>query len=193
MWGSFGLSVRAALPCSLTISPLQFVRDVGDGILPSWQPIVQRQRQQPFSEAQRQWQLLRRGRYLEFNLLYDRGVKFGLDGGRCVTVVSVMLGLECCVGCVLLWVQKTKRLEKIGDARLVAQISCLAMLNLGTTPLLAPLFHTHIHPHPTSISRIEAIMVSAPPLIAWRYNVQPEAGSEEERLVQVLSQPRDWA
>ncbi|KAI3436148.1 hypothetical protein D9Q98_002205 [Chlorella vulgaris] len=100
----------------------QFVRDVGDGILPSWQPIVQRQRQQPFSEAQRQWQLLRRGRYLEFNLLYDRGVKFGLDGGR-----------------------------------------------------------------------IEAIMVSAPPLIAWRYNVQPEAGSEEERLVQVLSQPRDWA
>lgn len=58
------------------------MRDVGDGILPSWEGIVQRRRGQAFTEAQRQWQLLRRGRYLEFNLLYDRGVKFGLDGGR---------------------------------------------------------------------------------------------------------------
>jgi coproporphyrinogen III oxidase len=58
------------------------VRDVGDGILPSWAPIVERRRGQAFSEEQRQWQLVRRGRYLEFNLLYDRGVKSGLDGGR---------------------------------------------------------------------------------------------------------------
>jgi coproporphyrinogen III oxidase len=35
-------------------------------------------------------------------------------------------------------------------------------------------------------------MVSAPPLIAWKYNVQPAAGSEEERLVEVLRQPREW-
>lgn len=35
-------------------------------------------------------------------------------------------------------------------------------------------------------------MVSAPPLIAWRYNVTPEPGSEEERLVRVLQQPRRW-
>ncbi|GAB4821725.1 hypothetical protein N2152v2_008771 [Parachlorella kessleri] len=100
----------------------EFVREVGRGILPSWQPIVERRRGEPFTEDMRNWQLLRRGRYLEFNLLYDRGVKFGLDGGR-----------------------------------------------------------------------IESIMVSAPPLIAWRYNVQPQPESPEGQLVQLLRQPRQWA
>jgi coproporphyrinogen III oxidase len=100
---------------------VQFVKDVARGIIPSWAPIVSRRSALPYSDAHRQWQLLRRGRYLEFNLLYDRGVKFGLEGGR-----------------------------------------------------------------------IESIMVSAPPLVAWRYNVQPEAGSEEARLVAALQAPRDW-
>lgn len=72
-------------------------QDVARGILPSWTAIAERRRQMPFSEAQRQWQLLRRGRYLEFNLLYDRGVKFGLDGGR---VESIMVrGLRSCCCC----------------------------------------------------------------------------------------------
>ena len=83
-------------------------------------PAVQRHVGEPYSEQQRAWQLLRRG-YLEFNLLYDRGVKFGLDGGR-----------------------------------------------------------------------MESIMVSAPPLIAWRYNVTAQPGSEEERLMRVLQQPQEW-
>ena len=74
-----------------------------------------------FTDKQRNWQLLRRGRYLEFNLLYDRGVRFGLSGGR-----------------------------------------------------------------------LESIMVSAPPLIAWRYNVVPEEGSTEARLVSILKQPVEW-
>jgi coproporphyrinogen III oxidase len=62
-------------------------------------------------------------RYLEFNLLYDRGVRFGLVPG----------------------------------------------------------------------GRTEAVMVSAPPLIRWRYNTVPEPGSEEARLVEVLQNPKDWA
>ncbi|KAI8468310.1 MAG: coproporphyrinogen III oxidase [Monoraphidium minutum] len=99
-----------------------FVREVGDNIIPSWRAIAARRRVMPFTDEQRQWQLVRRGRYLEFNLLYDRGVKFGLDGGR-----------------------------------------------------------------------VESIMVSAPPLIAWRYDVTPAGGSPEAALVEVLQRPREWA
>jgi coproporphyrinogen III oxidase len=62
-------------------------------------------------------------RYLEFNLLYDRGVKFGLDGA----------------------------------------------------------------------GRVESIMVSAPPLIAWRYNVVPAEDSSEAELVDCLRHPKQWA
>ena len=100
----------------------EFVKQVGMEILPSWIPIVERRKGIKVTEPERQWQLMRRGRYLEFNLLYDRGVKFGLEGGR-----------------------------------------------------------------------IESIMVSAPPLIAWKYNSIPEEGSKEEELLQLLSgPPREW-
>lgn len=98
-----------------------FVREVGNGILPSWLHIVEANRNKPFTEQQRNWQLLRRGRYLEFNLLYDRGVKFGLDGGR-----------------------------------------------------------------------FESIMVSAPPLIAWKYMAVPEPGTPEHEMLEVLKVPRTW-
>lgn len=105
-----------------SISVEDFVRQVGTGILPSWTPIVERRRGIIATDSERQWQLMRRGRYLEFNLLYDRGVKFGLEGGR-----------------------------------------------------------------------IESIMVSAPPLIAWKYNAIPEKGSKEDAILQLLSDPpREW-
>jgi len=100
---------------------VQFVKDVAEGILPSWKDIATKRQAVTFTDQQRQWQLLRRGRYLEFNLLYDRGVKFGLSGGR-----------------------------------------------------------------------LESIMVSAPPLVAWRYNVVPEQGSLEAKLISVLQKPLDW-
>ncbi|GMH37811.1 hypothetical protein BSKO_05684 [Bryopsis sp. KO-2023] len=98
------------------------VKEVGQLIVPSWSKIATRNREIEFEQRHRDWQILRRGRYLEFNLLYDRGVRFGLQGGR-----------------------------------------------------------------------IESIMVSAPPLVSWKYNVEPEKGSPEQELIDVLEKPRDWA
>lgn len=110
-----------ALPFPVPADAEAFTRAVCEGFSDSYLPIIERRREMPYTEAQRRWQLLRRGRYLEFNLLYDRGVKFGVDGGR-----------------------------------------------------------------------FESVMVSAPPLIRWDYNITPEPGSEEERLVAVLRKPREW-
>ena len=50
-----------------------FLRSVGDHFLEGYLPIVERRRNSPWSERERQWQLYRRGRYVEFNLVYDRG------------------------------------------------------------------------------------------------------------------------
>ena len=99
-----------------------FTRAIADEWLNSYLPIVHRRRDEPYGEAQERWHHQRRGRYIEFNLLYDRGVRFGLDGGR-----------------------------------------------------------------------IEAIMVSAPPRVRWDYDVKPEPGSPESRLVDALRSPRAWA
>jgi coproporphyrinogen III oxidase len=55
-----------------------FVRDAGDAFLEAYLPIVRRRRGDAWGERERQFQLLRRGRYVEFNLIYDRGTTFGL-------------------------------------------------------------------------------------------------------------------
>jgi coproporphyrinogen III oxidase len=55
-----------------------FVRDAGEAFLDAYLPIVRRRRHDAWGERERQFQLLRRGRYVEFNLLYDRGTMFGL-------------------------------------------------------------------------------------------------------------------
>jgi len=99
-----------------------FVRACGYSILESYVPIVERRKYLPWGERERRWQLTRRGRYVEFNLMYDRGTLFGLE--------------------------------------------------------------TH--------GRIESILMSLPPLARWDYDVKPEPGSPEERLLQVLRTPQSW-
>ena len=65
-----------------------FVADAARAFLPSYLPIVCGARRRPYDEAQRDWQLHRRGRYVEFNLLHDRGTVFGLrTGGRTESIL----------------------------------------------------------------------------------------------------------
>lgn len=99
-----------------------FLQAVGDSYLQAYLPIVERRKDTPWTEQQRQFQLYRRGRYVEFNLVYDRGTLFGLQSG----------------------------------------------------------------------GRTESILMSLPPLAAWRYNWQPEEGSEESRLYSDFLGARDW-
>lgn len=106
-----------------TQSTYDFVKNVAQGWMPSWLPIVKKNGNKEYTDEEKHWQCLRRGRYLEFNLLYDRGVKFGLANAN---------------------------------------------------------------------PRVEGVMVSAPPNIAFEYNHVPEVGSEEERLLKILKEPQDW-
>jgi coproporphyrinogen III oxidase len=65
-----------------------FVRAVGDAYLPAYRPIVQRRKDHAWGERERQFQLYRRGRYVEFNLVYDRGTLFGLQSdGRTESIL----------------------------------------------------------------------------------------------------------
>jgi coproporphyrinogen III oxidase len=100
-----------------------FVRLAGSAFLESYLPIVERRRHDPWGEHERRWQLLRRGRYVEFNLVYDRGTLFGLETG----------------------------------------------------------------------GRTESILMSLPPEARWEYAMQPQPGSREAELVELLSRPREWA
>lgn len=65
-----------------------FARSIGDSLLDGYLPIIDRRHAQPYTAAQRQFQCYRRGRYVEFNLLYDRGTLFGLQsGGRSESIL----------------------------------------------------------------------------------------------------------
>ena len=99
------------------------MRAVGDAFLPAYVPIVERRRGLAYAERERDFQAYRRGRYVEFNLVWDRGTHFGLQSG----------------------------------------------------------------------GRAESILMSLPPVVKWRYDWKPEAGSPEARLMEVLMPPRDWA
>lgn len=99
-----------------------FMRSVGDHYLEAYLPIVRRRLETPWGERERDFQLWRRGRYAEFNLVYDRGTRYGLQSGR----------------------------------------------------------------------RVESVLASLPPLVAWRYDWQPEPGSVEAALPRDFLRPRDW-
>lgn len=99
-----------------------FVIEVGNSFLESYTPIVQKRKELDYTKEQRDWQEVRRGRYVEFNLVHDRGTLFGL---------------------------KTN-------------------------------------------GRIESILMSLPPNVQWHYCHEAEKGSWEEKLVEVLMNPKDW-
>ena len=99
------------------------MRAVGDAFLPAYAPIAEKRRAAPYGERERDFQAYRRGRYVEFNLVWDRGTLFGLQSG----------------------------------------------------------------------GRAESILMSLPPVVKWRYDWQPVAGSPEAALASVLMPPRDWA
>ena len=70
---------------------LALTQRVGDGLWQAYAPIVERRRGMAYGERERQWQLLRRGRYVEFNLVWDRGTHFGLQsGGRTESILMSM-------------------------------------------------------------------------------------------------------
>ena len=99
-----------------------FVTEVGDVFLDAYLPILNKRKDLPYSKNNRDWQEIRRGRYVEFNLIHDKGTLFGL---------------------------KTK-------------------------------------------GRIESILMSLPPHVQWRYNYEPDQGSEEFKLIAILKNPREW-
>ncbi|UDF34827.1 UNVERIFIED_ORG: oxygen-dependent coproporphyrinogen oxidase [Shinella sp. XGS7] len=99
------------------------IRSVGDAFVPAYLPIVERRQGYAYGERERDFQAYRRGRYVEFNLVFDRGTLFGLQSG----------------------------------------------------------------------GRTESILMSMPPLVKWRYDWQPEAGTPEARLYTDFLRPRDWA
>jgi len=69
----------------------QFVQDCAENFLPLYEPIVTRRKDLDYTDRERQFQLYRRGRYVEFNLVYDRGTRFGLQtGGRIESILMSM-------------------------------------------------------------------------------------------------------
>jgi len=72
----------------------KFVQEIGDSFLPIYTELMKRNRSSVFTDNEKQWQLLRRGRYVEFNLVYDRGTKFGLEtDGRTESILMSLPNL----------------------------------------------------------------------------------------------------
>lgn len=69
----------------------EFIKAVGHGFVKAYQHIIAKRKETPYGERERQFQLYRRGRYVEFNLIYDRGTHFGLQSnGRTESILMSM-------------------------------------------------------------------------------------------------------
>ncbi len=69
----------------------EFVKSVGNTFAPAYTSLIKKNKDLPYTENEKQWQFLRRGRYVEFNLVYDKGTKFGLEtNGR---IESILMSL----------------------------------------------------------------------------------------------------
>lgn len=69
----------------------EFVKEVGNAFVPLYAEQIRKNREKPFGDREKQWQMLRRSRYVEFNLLYDKGTRFGLDtNGRTESILMSM-------------------------------------------------------------------------------------------------------
>lgn len=89
-----------------------FMQEVGNSFLKAYIPILQRRHNQPYGNEERQFQLYRRGRYVEFNLIYDRGTLFGLQtGGRTESILMSLPPLAA-------WTYDRKEKEGSAEAAL---------------------------------------------------------------------------
>lgn len=92
----------------------QLVQAIGEAFLPSYLPIIQKRKMETFSDEDKQFQLIRRGRYVEFNLIYDRGTLFGLKtNGR---IESILMSLPKEVNFIYNWEPEvgSKHAEMLG-------------------------------------------------------------------------------
>ncbi|TIC29378.1 Coproporphyrinogen oxidase [Wallemia mellicola] len=89
-----------------------FIRECGDSFLNSYIPIVEKRKEIPYTEQHKRWQELRRGRYVEFNLVHDRGTKFGLNQDI-IDVISKAGGAR--IESILMSLPSTARWEYMTD------------------------------------------------------------------------------
>ena len=90
-----------------------FITQMGDAFLDAYLPIVQKRKILPYTDAQRQWQEIRRGRYVEFNLVHDKGTLFGLKTkGR---IESILMSLPPTVQ----WAYDVQPKENTEEAKLI--------------------------------------------------------------------------
>ncbi len=92
----------------------EFMQSVGNGFINAYLPILQKRKNTPYTEDQREFQLFRRGRYVEYNLVYDRGTLFGLQtGGR---IESILVSLPNLVS----WHYRAEWAEDSAESRLTS-------------------------------------------------------------------------